>query len=464
MKAPLFYRPNSLQTPKQAERGVTMVLVALCMLTIIGMAALSIDVVTLYLAREEAQRAADAAALAGARMISLSGITTTADPANSTPDWQLICGGATSVASIAAQAAGQQNAVANSTPTVSITYSARGATPGTANCTSLPTAFAINPTVIATVTNSNLPTLFSRIWSRNVNSVSATAAAEVLNPSNSGSITTSGDAIQVVPHCVKPWIIPNLDPGTGAPFVNAATGAIQRLGIQPAAPNGFVGEGFTLQAACKTGATDCNPAKGDLPHNPPLAGSYVPALVTVNPVAIPACSVASLFQQAIGGCDPSTGVQSTAYQCGIPNGSNADLTFNPGGSGGDTAVAGQCLIHQTANGLLQGQDSLDPTVYPYKMFSGSQNPILPSANTQLITASNSVVSVPIYDQTAGPLTTTQPQVTILGFLQVFIDSVDSTTGNVNLHVLNVAGCGNDASTTALAPGTSPLPIRLITTQ
>src|SRR5579863_2921046 len=164
MKAPLFRRSNLLPAQRQAERGVTMVLVALCMLTIIGMAALSIDVVTLYLAREEAQRAADAAALAGARMISLSGITTTADPANSTPDWQLICGGATSVASVAAQAAGQQNAVANSAPTVSITYSARGATPGNADCASLPTAFAINPTVIATVTNSNLPTLFSRIW------------------------------------------------------------------------------------------------------------------------------------------------------------------------------------------------------------------------------------------------------------------------------------------------------------
>jgi Flp pilus assembly protein TadG len=448
-----------LPTPRQAERGVTMVLVALCMLTIIGMAALSIDVVTLYLAREEAQRAADAAALAGARAISLSGITTTGDPANSTPDWQLICGGVTSVASVAAQAAGQQNTVANSTPTVSITYSARGATAGTGNCTSLPTAFAINPTVIATVTNSNLPTLFSRIWSRNVNSVSATAAAEVLNPSNSGSITPSGDAIQVVPHCVKPWIIPNLDPGTGAPFVNTATGAIQRLGIQPASPNGFVGEGFTLSSAC-TVKNSCSNMNGGTP----AAGSYVPALVTVNPVAIPACSVASLYQEAIGGCDPSTGVQSTAYQCGVPNGSSADLTINPGGSGGDTAVAGQCLIHQTANGLGQGQDSLDVTAYPYKLFSGSQNPILPSANTQLITASNSVVSVPIYDQTAGNLSGPQPQVTILGFLQVFIDSVDSTTGNVNLHVLNVAGCGNDASTTALAPGTSPLPIRLITTQ
>ena len=55
-----------------------MILVALAMIAIIAMAALSIDVITLYLAREEAQRSADAGALAAARVISLSGITGTA--------------------------------------------------------------------------------------------------------------------------------------------------------------------------------------------------------------------------------------------------------------------------------------------------------------------------------------------------------------------------------------------------
>jgi hypothetical protein len=456
MKAPLFRRSNLLPTPRQAERGVTMVLVALCMLTIIGMAALSIDVVTLYLAREEAQRAADAAALAGARTIALSGIT--GDPTNASGNWSLTCGGMTSSASMAAQAAGQQNAVANSTPTVTITYSVRGATAGIADCSTLPTAFAINPTVIATVTNSSLPTLFSRIWSRNVSSVSATAAAEVLNPSNSGSIAPGGDAIQVVPHCVKPWIIPNIDPGTGNPFVNETSGAIQSPGIQPTTPNATVGENLTLKSAC-TVAGSCS----NMNNNTPPAGSYIPAWVTVNAVAYPACAD-DLYQEAIAGCD-----ESTAYQCGIPTGvplggSNADLSINPGGANGDTSLATQCLINQKANGLGQGQDSLDPTAYPYKMFSGSSNPILASKNTQLITASNSVVSLPIYDQTVGNLSGLQPQVTILGFLQVFIDRVNTTNGNLHVHVLNVAGCGNDASTTATAPGTSPIPIRLITTQ
>ncbi len=38
------------------ERGVTMVLVAVAMVAIIAMAALSIDVISLYLVKEEAQR------------------------------------------------------------------------------------------------------------------------------------------------------------------------------------------------------------------------------------------------------------------------------------------------------------------------------------------------------------------------------------------------------------------------
>ncbi len=46
------------------------------MLFVVGaMAALSIDVVTLYTARSEAQLVADAAALAGARVLANSGVT-----------------------------------------------------------------------------------------------------------------------------------------------------------------------------------------------------------------------------------------------------------------------------------------------------------------------------------------------------------------------------------------------------
>jgi Putative Flp pilus-assembly TadE/G-like len=103
-----------------------MVLVAIAMVAIIAMAALSIDVITLYLAREEAQRSADAGALAAARTISIWGIT--GDPSNQTGNWQLICGGGASSTTLVAQAVAQQNAVGGiAAGSITVTYSAGGA-------------------------------------------------------------------------------------------------------------------------------------------------------------------------------------------------------------------------------------------------------------------------------------------------------------------------------------------------
>ena len=71
-------QPVPLKHRKQ--RGQTLVLVALCLVVLISMAALAIDLTTLYVARGEMQRAADAAALAGAQAFVSSGTTT--DPGN----------------------------------------------------------------------------------------------------------------------------------------------------------------------------------------------------------------------------------------------------------------------------------------------------------------------------------------------------------------------------------------------
>ncbi len=61
---------------RPAERGQTIVLVAVALVSLLGMAALAIDVTTLYVAKGELQRAADAAALAGAKTFVDSGVTT----------------------------------------------------------------------------------------------------------------------------------------------------------------------------------------------------------------------------------------------------------------------------------------------------------------------------------------------------------------------------------------------------
>ena len=249
MKSPVISRSGRSRRDRARERGITMILVALAMIAIIAMAALSIDVSTLYLAREEAQRSADAAALAAARVLSLSGVT--GDPDNvqgslSNSPWPAACSAATQVAQAVANPNAVGGAVAN---TVTVTFLYNGAT---TDCTSTTGGFAINPQVQVKVIRQSLPTFFSRIWSTGSNSVSATATAEAFNPSNSGAIAPNG-IVPVNPRCVKPWIVPNRDPGnSGVPFVSLTDGSIQNPGIQPngTGSGGVIGESFTLTADC----------------------------------------------------------------------------------------------------------------------------------------------------------------------------------------------------------------------
>src|SRR5262245_52248585 len=62
------------------ERGQTIAIVAVSMVSLLAMAALAIDLTTLYVSRGEIQRAADSAALAGAKAFVDSGVTS--NPSN----------------------------------------------------------------------------------------------------------------------------------------------------------------------------------------------------------------------------------------------------------------------------------------------------------------------------------------------------------------------------------------------
>jgi Flp pilus assembly protein TadG len=458
MRTGLISKASPHDSQRRQERGVTIVLVALAMVAIISVAALSIDVITLYLAREEAQRTADAAALAAARVLSLSGVT--GDPDNtqgglSFPPWQTACTLATQVA----QAVVKQNTIGRagaSSPTVTFLYN------GVATDCSAGGTFAINPQVKVDVVQPGLPTFFSRIWNRTQSQVSATATAEAFNPSYSLNAAPNG-LVTVQPRCVKPWIVPNHDPNnSGSPFVALADGSIQNPGIQLAPGTGtgaIIGERFAFVSDCLTGNPNCKHGSGNgLNDNPPTYNGpartleYVPALIGGTANGVPSCATGSAYQQAIAGCD-----QSTVYACGIVGGgAQADLTFNPGKTSGDTATATECRIHQSV-----GQDLLDSTQFPFQIQAGLGNPVITNA---AITSSNSIFTVPIYDDVAaGQFLVDQPAVTIVGFLQVFINGIDTTTGNINVTVLNVAGCGNTATTsTPTVSGSSPVPVRLIT--
>ena len=60
----------------RTERGATLLIVAASLVAFLLLAGLAIDLVALYLGRSEAQRAADAGALAGAQQFVFSGFFT----------------------------------------------------------------------------------------------------------------------------------------------------------------------------------------------------------------------------------------------------------------------------------------------------------------------------------------------------------------------------------------------------
>ena len=142
------------------------VLVAVVLLFVVGaMAALSIDIVTLYTARSEAQLAADAGALAGARVFANSGVTSDAGRRSTR--------NARNLATMIATQVAAQNIVGGRT-----LNPVAGAGEIKVSFDQTDTAFDTNPHVTVQTQRTDLPTFFARIWARTANTVTASATAE----------------------------------------------------------------------------------------------------------------------------------------------------------------------------------------------------------------------------------------------------------------------------------------------
>ena len=274
MKPPVIRSPRHFRRGHHPERGVTMILVAVAMVAIIGMAAMSIDVVTLYLAREEAQRARRCSCPRGCSSDFDSGDHREPRlPDTDGASWQNVCGTSGTATKIA-QVVGAQNAVGGTAATVTVKYQRQRAPPAAVRTVPVwPSLLRLIQRCIVQVQRTGLPTLFSRVWSRATNTVSATAVAEAFNPSNSGGVAPGGDVVPATPRCVKPWIIPNLEPGAGPGngFVrtsNRRNGEIWNPGIF-GIDGGVIGKSFTLANSCGPGSNCLN-----MENSTPPAGSY----------------------------------------------------------------------------------------------------------------------------------------------------------------------------------------------
>jgi Flp pilus assembly protein TadG len=440
------FRPGSR---RNNEQGIVILLVAVVMLFVVGaMAALSIDVVTLYTARSEAQLAADSAALTAARVLANSGETS--DP-NAASDGLMT--NAQSVATVVATQVAQQNEVGGRNlvaAEVSVNYAG-------------PTT---NPTVTVRVQRTDLPTFFARIWGSKEIAVAASATAEAYNPSGANAL--SGKTIPVATACVKPWLLPNIDPSNPPnPIFVTATGA-----IAPTA-TALLGWTYNTPTPNKPMSLACGPptrASGDCSTPPslptPAAWSYYPgddATTFPHPTrSLPSCTPAltTNYQESIAGCIVGPiSCNSTA---------NID-TSNYSTRNTETADAVNCLTHATTT--PGDGDQVDLTAAaapspPFQFLAGAGNPVSGSAGKDVL-VSSSLVTVPVFD--VGTFNSSTGNVQIVGFVQLFLnpDSIaapDSgpNSGNVNATVINMAGCGTSASgQPILGNGASPVAVRLI---
>lgn len=417
---------------RNCEGGVVITLVAVVVLFVVGaMAVLAIDVATFYTAKSEAQLAADAGALAGARVLANSG--TTSDPANAT-----LASNAQNLASTIATQVAMQSEVGGRTlqaSEVSVTVlMANGS--------------GYDPQVTVQVTRSDLPTYFARIWGNTIATVTASAMAEAFNASGGPNVSINGPAKPVAPTCVKPWLLPNMD-GAGHTIFDPASGTIQNsdlLGSSVPAP--------WLVATC---------ASCGLPQTA-SAWQYFPGNPTTSfqPVqAAPACSAGfsgtqASYQESIAGC-----VQ-TPVVCGANSSLDVYTAYVDAAPDQTTADAVNCLTHSENGGgdiLTLPWDGKTP----FQFQAGADNPVVPPGTNTLL--SDSLVTIPVANVDGVTTQWTSASVQVVGFVQMFLNpggtTVSGTTG-VPAAIVNLIGCGTDDTVSPLyGNGTSAVVVRLI---
>ncbi len=431
---------NYVTTRSQA--GQTIALVAVSMVSLLAVAALAIDLTTLYVAKGEIQRAADSAALAGAKAFVDSGVTT--DPTNTG-----LQGVAQQIANSYAIAAAFQNNVA-------------GAPAQMVGSPVFNFGLQGNPRVTVSLQKTKLPVFFARIFGNSAATVSATATAEAYNPAYSQNNT--GSFVPAAPKCVKPFLVPNIDKVSGQPYVDEAKGLVNTGAFLP-------GEEIQLTSACKgRGPNKCNS-----PTWPPGPGEYLPMLLSGTHTYCPSDTAPgcgggnkSDFEKSTECCD---GIPFDFQQCGASTSpATWDVSLDPGGPNKAAQSGLQCLIHTTSSGLPSGvaqQDFLD--VSSFKTSSGPPK-ISPGTFSQaryniagnaVMDTSDSIITVPLFQRP-----TTMPsnnQLTIVGFLQLFVYYAGTGQQDMDAYIVNVIGCGTSAASGAAVSGggVSPIPVRLV---
>jgi Putative Flp pilus-assembly TadE/G-like len=475
------------------DKGVALLIVAASLVIMLGMCALSIDLVAGYLARVQCQRAADAAALAGAKAFRDN------------------CTTAGCTAGSAAETLATQNAIAVAAQNPVMGLAPTSTTVGTTFDYShdvLPSGGSGEPQITVTVYrdsthNDAMPTFFAKIFGINFMNISASATAEAFNPGGTGTNVGVG--------CVKPFIVPNCDPNFPVPDRDPTENAYCQCtgtGLQNGDCAGGLGAGNYMSyyvdpstgkavhpKDCIWTGTQCDPTSGDVGapwvlHNADSAAPsqwYTIAFTSQSGME---------YSQYIRACAPRyvacQGTLNTLNGKKVgPTDAGVDCLIHSCGTGG---CSGQCPATGVANnlpdGLNNGQDYMCapyalpgaqaqascpaiPTSpgSPFPIVAGYNSPYGYTANQALdLTsgASDSLVNVVLYD--GAPLSPGGGTVSVVtkGYMSVFIQDAlhDATGDTINAVVVGVGGCGTGGSGGTTPDVNSPgggsfIPIRLI---
>lgn len=469
---------KSSTTERSKESGVSIIIIAAAMIFILGMAGLGIDLASFYVARSEAQRAADAAALAGAQSFVNGGCVV--GPSGSG------IGPCEAIAKQQAEAVGNKNLVQGVSPDIQdgdITF------PNTSSADPQIQVVAGRGTYDGIDHGNAMPTFFMKIFGVTKASVSAKAIAEAFNPS--GSTKTIGSA------CVKPWMFPNCDQFNQEPTGSTDPDCLDNAGpfVVPDGnggfkvarpqnyPNGAIGEPFVVKPGSPSGAA----APGQ------YYVAYLPSSSAI-PSECPSCATTVTSGGSGSGALYRANVEccsTNEVYCGENLELNTTLQSSPGNMVGPSYQGVNCLIHQddiygsytcgqdyiqgltdncTDPSLSQGAAGLPllPSIPP-QIMPGGNNPNDPSGTSPIPqNASDSVIVSPIYN---GVIQSGQNSVPIAGFVTLFLRDVDkSQQSTVYAYVLGISACGGGETTSGGTGGSggtvtstygTSVPVRLI---
>lgn len=456
------------------ERGVTLVFTALAIVALLGVMALAIDLGVLYVARSEAQRTADAAALAGAQIFYTEGCVSASGGC--------VAGGPQEASAAAkAMSVASQNYLAGKPASINCPEYATPSSGGSCPGISFAYPSSEEPQITVTVVRSGIPTIFAGVFGAPSGTVSATASAEAYNPEAAGA---TGGAANSAPACVAPFLVPNCDPFSSTSTPN---------GVCPVQPTGYFVNPNTTPATLDYSAIG---KEWDLHFGTGPSDAAVPSEWYLDAIWPSGTPSKSEVRNAIQECVPVT--------CG------EQLPAVPGKGVGPVDQGVEDRIDasgaSSSGNYNQGQDTIvtnSASAPPYQIYAGSNNPLVVAGDVTAGSAispqqSPSVVTVALYDGAVCGVT--EPNgtiesssnsdcigsgggtVTVVGWMTLFLEGYVHSGNNDSVPsvVMSMTPCNGTSGTggsggngggsggqtggtvaNATAPGSSPIPIRLI---